>query len=120
MNSISSNFFFGFPTKKAVDKFNEMTPSEELKNHPIVKRKANLVQGGDFSTPFSMNQNILLDIIEELKTTKDYRTAMLMKQNLGLLMSSAIDDEKREGLNFEAWFDDFKSELFSFYPERKY
>lgn len=120
VNSISSNFFFGLPTKKAVDKFNEITPSEELKDHPIVKRRTNLVQGGYFSTPFSMNHNILLEIIEELKTLRDYRTAMLMKQNLGLLISSATDDTKRQRLNVEGWFDDFKSELFSLYPERKY
>ena len=119
INSISSNFFFGIPPKKAIDKFNEMTPSEELKDHPIVKRRTNLVQG-DFSTPFSMNHDILLDTIEELKTIKDYRTAMLMKQNLGLLMSLETDDAKRQGINFEGWFDNFKTELFSLYPERKY
>lgn len=120
INSISSNFFFGIPTKKAVEKFNEMAPSEELKDHPIMKRRANLVQGGDLSTPFSMNLSIVLDIIEELKTAKDYRTAMLMKQNLGLLIFSQTNDTKEQRFIFEGWFENFKSELFTLYPGRKY
>lgn len=121
VNSITSNFFFGLPSKKTIDRFNEMTPSDELKDHPIVKRKTNLIKGGDFNTPFTMDYNLFPEIVEELKERKDYRIAMLMRQNYGLLMTSETEDViERHHFNIDTWFESFKSELFSIYPERKY
>lgn len=121
VNSIASNFVFGLPSKKNVDRFNEMTPSEELKNHPIVRRKANLIHGGDFATPFSLDYNLIPEIVDELKTRKDYRTALLMQQNYGLLMTSETEDIiEQHHFKIETWFESFKSEMLSIYPERKY
>jgi tetratricopeptide (TPR) repeat protein len=121
INSISSNFFFGIPSKKVVDRFNEMTPSDALKDNPIVKRRTTLIQGGDFLTPFSMDYNSILEIVEELITKNDYKTAMLMKQNYGLLMSFETEDTaQRHHFNIDTWFESLRSEMFSIYPERKY
>lgn len=64
-----------------------MIPSNKLKDNPIVKRRSNLFQGGGFSTPLSIDYNSFQELIEELLEKNDYKTAMLMKQNYGLLMS---------------------------------
>ena len=119
INSISSNFFFGVPSKKVFDRFEEMIPSNELKDNPIVKRRSDLFQGGDFSTPLSIDYNSFLEIIEELLAKKDYKTAMLMKQNYGLLMSFEPEETvQRHHFNFDVWYENFRSEMFSIYPER--
>jgi tetratricopeptide (TPR) repeat protein len=121
LNSILSNYFFVLPSKKTIDRFNEMIPSKELETHPIVKRKTNLIKGGDFTTPFSIDYYLLLEAIEELKTINDHRTAILMKQNYGLLMSSETKEiAQKHGFVIDTWFENFKSELLSAYPERGY
>jgi tetratricopeptide (TPR) repeat protein len=121
LNSIMSNYFFGLPSQKCIDKFNEMTPSEELKEHPVIKRKTDLIQGGDFKTPFSMSYALVGEIVEELKEGKDYRTALLMQQNYGLLMASESEEViGRHSFNIDTWYEGFRNEIFSIYPGRKY
>lgn len=121
LNSISSNYFFGLPSKKTIDRFIEMDPTDKLNKHPIVKRRTELIRGGDFATPFSMDYDIVLEIVGELRSINDYKTAMLMQQNYGLLMTSETDDTiRRHDFDSLRWFESFREELFSIYPARKY
>lgn len=55
VNALISNYSFGFSSKKAIDRFNEMEPSMDMKNHPIVKYRTDLITSGNFATPVSIN-----------------------------------------------------------------
>ncbi|MBX3240619.1 MAG: tetratricopeptide repeat protein [Chitinophagaceae bacterium] len=119
VNSILSNYYFGVPSKKSVDKFNEMIPSDELKNNSLVKRKEGFISGGDYSTPFTIDYDLLLATVEGFKAMNDNRTAMIMKQNYGLLMSLENNEiVQKYGFNVRDWFENFNKELFSIYPDR--
>jgi len=121
VNSILSNYYFGLPSKKSIDKFIAMIPSDELKGNPLIKRKEGFISGGDYSKPFTIDYDLLLSTVEEFKAMNDNRTAMIMKQNYGLLMSSENDETaQKHGFNIFDWFENFKKELFSFYPDRAY
>jgi tetratricopeptide (TPR) repeat protein len=121
VNAILSNYYFGLPSKKSIDKFNEMIPSDELKENPLIKRKEGFISGGGYSTPITINYDLLLSTVEEFKAMNDNRTAMIMKQNYGLLLASETDENAHKyGFNNFEWFDNFKKELFSLYPDRAY
>jgi len=121
INSISSNFFFGLPAKKAIDRFNELQTSGTFQNHPMVKKGTNWIKGSDFATPISVDYDLMLEIIQDLLDSGDFRTGMLMSQNYGMLMSRETEDITRR-YNFEPskWFEQFSVKLFSIYPERIY
>jgi tetratricopeptide (TPR) repeat protein len=121
VNCISSNFLFGFPLKKIVDRFNEMQPSQALEKHPIVKRRAGLINGGDFLTPLSMNYDLMLEIVHEFQEEGDFRMAMLMKQNFGLMMScEPIEIRSKYKFELVTWSEQFRAEMLSIYPDRKF
>jgi tetratricopeptide (TPR) repeat protein len=121
LNSIASNFFFGPPPRKAIERFNQMTPSDDLKDHPIVKRRERLIGDGNFTKAVSVNLGALLETIDELKKQKDYRSAILMQQNYGLLMASESEEVMTlHGFDRSTWFESFRTEVFSLYPNRKF
>jgi tetratricopeptide (TPR) repeat protein len=121
VNSIASNYFFGLPTKKSIERFIEMEPSPNLKSNPLVKRRKDLIQAEDFTNPLSINFDNLLDAIQEFESIKDFRTALILKQNFGLLMSFQTNEiASKYNFVFSKWTDNFKKELISIYPERKY
>ncbi|WP_339903014.1 hypothetical protein [uncultured Cyclobacterium sp.] len=73
-----------------------------------------------FSTPLSIDYNSFQELIEELLEKNDYKTAMLMKQNYGLLMSFEPEETVQcHHFNIDIWQENFRSEMFSIYPERK-
>jgi len=121
IKSISANFFFGLPPKKAFDRFNALELSVNLQDHPMVKRGTKWIVGGDFATPLSVNYELMQEIIEDLLNAGDVRTGMLMSQNYGLLMSRQPEDiAKRYSFQSTKWFEEFCIKLFSIYPNRSY
>jgi hypothetical protein len=98
-----------------------MTPSDDLKDHPIVKRRERLIGDGNFTKAVSVNLGALLETIDELKKQKDYRSAILMQQNYGLLMASESEEVMTlHGFDRSTWFESFRTEVFSLYPNRKF
>lgn len=118
--SIISNYVFGFPSKKAIEHFYKIDTSGKLKNNPLVKRRDGLLSGGDFTNPFRVNYDKLLEAISEFRELKDYKSALILEQNYGYLMCLEKNDIKAKyNFNDDEWSEYFKNEILYFYPERK-
>ena len=120
LNSIISNYVFGLPSKKSIELFNNIDTLGELKNNPLVKRRNGLLSGGDFSNPFTINYDKLLEAISEFKELKDYKSALILEQNYGYLMYLE-NREVKDKYNFKEseWSEYFMNEIVTFYPDRK-
>ena len=80
-----------------------------------------MIQAGDVAKPLSINFDNLLDAIKEFESISEFRTALILKQNFGLLMSFQTDEIfSKYNFVLAEWTDNFKKELISIYPERKY
>jgi tetratricopeptide (TPR) repeat protein len=120
LNSIITNYAFGLPSKKCIEQFNRIDPIGQLKDNPLVKRKDGLLLGGDFANPFSVDYEKLLEAIEEFKEIGDLKTALLLEQNYGYLMSFEQEETKEKyRYNETEWSSNFKDKILTHYPDRK-
>jgi hypothetical protein len=120
LNSIISNYAFGYPSKKAIDQFNRINPSGKYKDHPLVKRKEGLLSGGNYINPFQINYESISESIAEFEDRSDYRSALILEHNYAHLMNFE-KMEVREKYNFNSftWANNFKNKVLTFYPDRQ-
>lgn len=120
LNSIITNYTFGLPSKKSIEQFNRIDPGGNLKDNPLVKRKDGLLLSGDFANPFSVDYGKLLEAIEEFTEIGDLKTALLLEQNYGYLMSfEQVETKQKYKFNDSDWSTNFKDKILTYYPDRK-
>lgn len=120
INSVISNYVFGLPSKKAIEQFDRIDPLGKYKDHPLVKRKDGLISGGSYSSPFTVDYDGILVAVTEFKELGDHRSALILAQNYGYLMSLENSEiKKRYNFNRTQWADAFSKKLLNFYPNRK-
>lgn len=120
LNSIISNYAFGFPSKKAIDQFDRINPSGKYKDHPLVKRKAGLLSGGSYFNRFKINYESISEAIAEFENLFDYRSALILEQNYAHLMNfEKIEVREKYNFNSFTWASNFKNKVLIFYPDRQ-
>lgn len=119
LNSIITNYIFGLPSKKCIEQFNKINPNGILKNNPLVKRKDSLLIGGDFANPFTISYEKLIEAIEEFSAIGDLKSATLLEQNYGYLMSLEKEAIKlKYSFNEMEWSINFKKKILRNFPNR--
>ncbi len=119
--SIKSNWFFGFPTQKAIDNLKGLEDDASFQSEPIFKYRETLGLGNSFSTGVTVDFEKLKQCISEYHELKDYKSSAILNQNYAYMMMYEKDEiQQKHNFDLISWQKDFEEYCKTYLNIRNY